>query len=253
MRDTLEFNQNLKSSYRRNIGLSNRINMKPSHRSSKEFVPAQEGDMTNLGDSTTDVQVERRALVKKRNLTRSKITMLCNLMNDLVESRGSSMMLREQHQELEDLRKECKPLEQKLTDIYAETEDEETWDKEMKSQTEYSKKISSTRTRTEEYLKERLGEPPCACADFQPIPEKLVIDEHIKMVGSALEKQTRLPLYPHRPAAEAEPVKNPFTAPEEETETPPNSPTSPSVSKLSYMTLLGQISNAYCTCVCYWH
>ena len=149
------------SSYRRNIGPSNRINMKPSHRSSKEFVPAQEGDMTNLGDSTTDVQVERRALVKKRNLTRSKITMLCNLMNDLVESRGSSMMLREQHQELEDLRKECKPLEQKLTDIYAETEDEE------------------------EYLKERLGEPPCACADFQPIPEKLVIDEHIEMMGSA--------------------------------------------------------------------
>ena len=166
MRDTLEFNQNLESSHRRNIGPSNRINMKPSHRSSKEFVPAQERGMTNLGDSTTDVQVERRALVKKRNLTRSKITMLCNLMNDLVESRGSSTMLREQHQELEDLRKECKPLDQKLTDIYAETEDEETWDKEMESQTEYSKKISSTRTRTEECLKERLGEPPSACADF---------------------------------------------------------------------------------------
>ena len=102
---------------------------------------------------------QRNTLVKNRTPVRRKITTLCSLMISLVEKLSSHSTLRRKLLELEELQTECERLDKQLTDIYSEIEDEESWNKEMESQADYTGKIAETLIRTEGYLEERATEP----------------------------------------------------------------------------------------------
>ena len=102
--------------------------------------------MATSDDKTANEQkVQRSILVKKRTPVRRNITALYNLMISLVEKRSSCSTLRRKLLELEELKTECEQVDKQLTDIYSEIEDEETWNKEMDSQanfTQLSSKLS---------------------------------------------------------------------------------------------------------------
>lgn len=155
--------------------------------------------MANLEDRIVNIQ--RNIVVKERTPIRKKINGTCVKMTRIIAQKGSCTMLKKYQQQLEDLWEECEPLGEQLLDIYTKLEDEEAWDQEMDSQTEYSERVSMTLNRTEEYLKGRLGEPPSVCAskagsiiqdrqgrlaEFQSIR----VDQAIEIMKNALERHT---------------------------------------------------------------
>ena len=127
-----------------------------------------------------------------------------------MEKRSSCSTLRRKLLELEELQTECEQVDKQPTDIYSEIEDEETWNKEMESQANYTEKIVETLTRTEEYLAEKATGPSSSgnsasrsivherqnrLAELLEIPEQR-IDQEIEMMRSALNTRPTLERQP---------------------------------------------------------